>query len=141
MGGKGVVDLTDEDMGGERSKSADVDDAMLGGLLAALKEKQRERKAAERVLRALEDEENDLQGQIQAMEEKEANESRERNRPDWAKQRFAWDAKVQELLTTIFKLPHFRPKQREVSPCFLSFALAPFAHAQCLHALCASPLR
>jgi len=38
MGGKGVVDLTDEDMGGGRGKSADVDDAMLGGLLAALLE-------------------------------------------------------------------------------------------------------
>ncbi|KAG1663205.1 hypothetical protein FOA52_011298 [Chlamydomonas sp. UWO 241] len=35
-------------------------------------------------------------------------------RKDWALASFEWDGKVQQLLTTTFKLPGFRPLQREV---------------------------
>ena len=116
-----AVDLTnDAEMGGAEKVR---DSSMMDSLKCALKVKMKERRVAEELWERLRDEERDLEASIQALQEQEESAMRERNRPDWAKATFEWDVKVFELLQRTFKLPAFRPLQREVGDSFV------FAHS------------
>ena len=111
-GSKAVVDLTDEVDEGSLQHVASGD--ALSSLQAALQEKRRERKEAERTLRALCEEEEELAAAVRELEDQEESERRERNRPNWATATFEWDDRVSEVLNKTFKLPHFRQLQKEV---------------------------
>jgi hypothetical protein len=116
-----AVDLTnDAEMGGAEKERAS---SMMDSLKCALKVKMKERRVAEELWERLREEERDLEASIQALQEQEESAMRERNRPDWAKATFEWDDEVLELLQRTFKLPAFRPLQREVGDSFV------FAHS------------
>jgi chromosome segregation ATPase len=114
------VDLTDEpqtsEVRGAKGEATWESVGILESLKAALKVKRRERKEAERVLTVLLEEEEDLETSIRELEDQEDSKRRKLNQPDWGKTAFEWDDKVRQLLKNTFKLPEFRPLQREVVP-------------------------
>jgi ATP-dependent DNA helicase Q1 len=114
-----VVDLTEVEDAPAGEAGRESETASLASLREALARKRKERREAERKVAALREEEQDLELLIEGIEDQEESARRARNRPDWAGA-FKWDQQVERLLAQTFRLPGFRPLQREVINATLS---------------------